>query len=67
MTATVGGGLSFESQAAGTESIDRWELKVEHENRSRRVRKMTGCFKRRFLAEDKEVPLVQNRYMNEAS
>jgi len=67
MTATVGGGPSFESQVAETESIDRWELKDEHENRNRRGRKVTRCFKRRFLEQDKEVPLVQKRYMNEAS
>jgi len=58
MIATVGGGASFGIQAGETESIDRWELKDEQDNKIRRRKQFAGCFRRRFLARDKEVPLV---------
>jgi hypothetical protein len=58
MIATVGGGASFGIQVGETESKARWELKAEQENKNRRRKQLAGCLKRRFLARDKEVPLV---------
>jgi hypothetical protein len=58
MTATVGGGPSFGSQAAETESIERPELRDPQENMNRSRGKVMGSVKRRFLVKDKDVPLV---------
>jgi len=60
MIATVGGGASLESQGAERESVERWELKDPQENRDRRRVKRMGGVKRRFLAQDKEKPLVSD-------
>jgi len=56
MTATVGGGASFGSQAGGAESTARWELMDEQDSNHRRRENVVECFKRRFLAKDKGVP-----------
>jgi hypothetical protein len=61
MTATVGGGLSFGSQAGAEESMARWELTVEQEKNHRRRKQVAGCLKRRFLTKDKDMPHGQNR------
>jgi len=58
MIATVGGGPPFGSQAEEVESMARWELKDEQDNKNRSREHIAGCFKRRFLAKDKEVPHV---------
>jgi hypothetical protein len=56
--AAVGGGACFGSQSGETESIDRWELKDEQENKNRRRKQLAGCFRKRFLGKDKDLPLV---------
>jgi hypothetical protein len=58
MIATAGGAPSFGSQVWEAESMARGVSKVEQDSNRRRMENVAGCFRRRFLAKDKDVPLL---------
>jgi hypothetical protein len=58
MTATAGEVPSFGSQAGETESTARGVLKDEQDSNRRMRENVAGCFRRRFLVNDKDVPLL---------